>query len=101
MVSTMSRPSPFGSRIELIFYLSYSAGLGTNGADGGSGGTIEVFVDEESTHLLFAVQFEVHGGKEGKPGCHGKPGKEGLGGNGGGGHTWYVRGCPLTCVALF
>ena len=65
-----------------------SAGRGSNGADGGDGGTIEISVDEDNTHLLFAVQYDVKGGKGGSPGCHGQAGSGGQGGNGGAGHEW-------------
>ncbi|KAG8529861.1 uncharacterized protein KY384_005342 [Bacidia gigantensis] len=65
-----------------------NAGLGTNGADGGRGGTVEISIDEDNTHLLFAVQWDTRGGKGGKPGRHGNPGSEGTGGNGGVGHQW-------------
>lgn len=65
-----------------------SAGRGSNGADGGDGGIIEISVDEDDTHLLFAVQWDVRGGDGGAPGRHGQPGRGGQGGNGGAGHKW-------------
>ena len=66
----------------------YSAGEGSNGANGGDGGTIQIFVDEENIHLLLAVQWDLSGGQGGEPGRHGKSGNGGKGGPGGRGHTW-------------
>ena len=66
----------------------FSAGRGTNGADGGDGGIIEIHVDEENTHLLFSVNWDVSGGLGGAPGHHGNPERGGRGGHGGQGHTW-------------
>lgn len=66
----------------------HSAGEGTNGADGGDGGQIEIHLNEDNTHLLFAADWDVRGGLGGVSGCHGKPGKGGLGGQGGRGITW-------------
>lgn len=66
----------------------YSAGEGSNGADGGDGGTIQIIVDEENIHLLLAVQWDIRGGQGGEPGRHGKPGKGGKGGRGGKGYKW-------------
>ena len=67
---------------------AHSAGRGSNGADGGVGGTIEISVDEDNTHLLFAVQCNVSGGDGGAPGHHGKPGREGVRGIGGARYQW-------------
>ena len=66
----------------------YSAGRGSHGADGGLGGTIEVSVDEDNTHLLLVVQYDVNGGDGGEPGKHGAAGLQGAGGVGGAGHKW-------------
>ncbi|RDW66553.1 hypothetical protein BP6252_10188 [Coleophoma cylindrospora] len=65
-----------------------AAGKGTDGADGGNGGTIRIMVDEDKTHLLQAVDWDVRGGKGGPPGEHGSPGKAGKGGRGGHGISW-------------
>ncbi len=65
-----------------------SAGSGTNGADGGNGGVIHIYIDEDKTHLLMAVTWDIHGGRGGPPGEHGSPGQGGRGGRGGLGYTW-------------
>ena len=65
-----------------------SAGQGTHGANGGDGGFIELHVDEQNTHLLLAVKWDVRGGLGGAPGLHGNPGAAGRGGHGGQGHVW-------------
>ena len=59
-----------------------------NGADGGHGGDIRIYVDEENTHLLLASHCDTSGGKGGAPGSHGKPGRGGRGGVGGAGYRW-------------
>jgi hypothetical protein len=66
-----------------------SAGSGTYGADGGNGGSIDILVDENMTHLLIAVEWDTRGGSGGPPGHHGKPGKGGPGGKGGVAYEWY------------
>ncbi|RDW71671.1 hypothetical protein BP5796_07705 [Coleophoma crateriformis] len=68
-----------------------AAGKGTDGADGGNGGTIRIMVDEDKTHLLQAVDWDVRGGKGGPPGEHGCPGLAGKGGSGGRGISWLVN----------
>jgi hypothetical protein len=65
-----------------------SAGGGSNGADGGKGGRIRIYVDEDKTHLLLATSWDVNGGKGGPAGEHGVPGPGGKGGKGGQGYTW-------------
>lgn len=65
-----------------------SAGQGSNGADGGHGGNIEIHVDEHATHLLLSADWEVRGGLGGEPGHHGRPGLGGRGGRGGPDHNW-------------
>ena len=70
------------------FLNNLSAGLGSHGANGGDGGVIEIHVDEDNTHLLFAVKWDVRGGRGGAPGRHGDPGAGGRGGHGGQGHVW-------------
>ncbi|KAL9045598.1 MAG: hypothetical protein Q9214_001384 [Letrouitia sp. 1 TL-2023] len=80
-----------------------SAGRGTEGAVGGDGGSIEIFVDEDATHLLFASNWDVRGGQGGEPGRHGQPGKGGHRGIGGKGHKWtelvgYTYTCTPNCV---
>ena len=52
------------------------------------GGTIEISVDEDNTHLLFATQWDVSGGDGGAPGRHSRPGREGAGGVGGAKYKW-------------
>ncbi|KAN0122123.1 hypothetical protein V8E51_000449 [Hyaloscypha variabilis] len=79
------------------------AGAGTNGADGGKGGKIQVCVDENNTHLLLAMSWEVSGGKGGASGEHGSPGLGGKGGKGGLGVTWeeqngYQYRCTDNCA---
>lgn len=73
--------------IQVQINLLHSAGL-TSGVDGGRGGRIEISVDEDSTHLLFAVQWDISGGRGGDPGHHSEPGLGGHGGYGGSGHQW-------------
>jgi hypothetical protein len=68
----------------------HRAGNGTDGADGGRGGTIQIHVDEDKTHLLVAVDWEVKGGQGGPPGQHGTPGLGGKGGPGGQPLSWSV-----------
>lgn len=70
--------------------MHYSAGRGTNGGDGGDGGTINVFVDEDETHLLLATLWETRPGEGGPAGRHGDPGRGGRGGRGGAGCKWSV-----------
>lgn len=65
-----------------------SAGAGTNGGDGGNGGQVRIYVDEDKTHLLLAINWEVRGGKGGSAGEHGTPGPGGKGGRGGQSITW-------------
>jgi len=65
-----------------------SGGVGCPGADGGSGGSIKIYVDEDKTHLLLATYIDVKGGKGGEAGEHGKPGAGGRGGKGEQGHRW-------------
>jgi hypothetical protein len=65
-----------------------SAGHGTDGADGGNGGIVQIILDENNTHLLMAVKYDVRGGQGGNPGQHGQPGDGGTGGRGGDGHKW-------------
>jgi hypothetical protein len=72
---------------ELIVYPR--GGSGTNGADGGNGGIIRICVDEDKTHLLQAVNWDVQGGKGGAAGRHGKRGRGGKGGRGGHGLKWF------------
>lgn len=65
-----------------------SAGKGSDGADGGPGGTIEIVLHERQTHLLLATTWDVKGGRGGIAGKHGKAGKQGKGGSGGNAHEW-------------
>jgi hypothetical protein len=65
-----------------------SAGAGSNGADGGKGGMINICVDEDKTHLLLATTWDISGGKGGGAGEHGIPGPGGKGGEGGRSFTW-------------
>ena len=65
-----------------------SGGYGTDGADGGNGGTVFVRVKEQDAHLLLAVDWDIDGGKGGNSGAHGNPGDGGEGGDGGVGCTW-------------
>lgn len=79
------------------------AGQGSNGADGGEGGTLHVVVNENSTHLLMAVSFDVRGGKGGNAGVHGNAGIGGAGGIGGQGWKWkelvgYKFHCTNSCI---
>lgn len=78
------------SGIDELLIRNYSAGRGTNGGDGGDGGTIDVFLDEDETHLLLACSWDTRRGKGGPPGRHGNPGRGGRGGRGGAGCTWSV-----------
>ena len=66
------------------------AGNGTSGAKGGQGGTIQIHVDEDKTHLLLGVDWDVKGGKGGSPGKNGVPGVGGKGGSGGQAISWFV-----------
>ena len=65
-----------------------SAGSGSHGANGGDGGNVHIIVNENMTHLLYAVKWLVHGGLGGDPGDHGEPGQGGLGGPGGAPFEW-------------
>lgn len=65
-------------------------GLGSSGGNGGSGGTVKILTSEVNMHLIFALNWNVRGGKGGKAGKHGFPGRGGLGGRGGNGYKWYV-----------
>jgi len=65
-----------------------SAGRGSDGANGGPGGRIQVLLGPRSTHLLFALRWNVKGGLGGSAGQHGEPGTGGEGGAGGSGHEW-------------
>lgn len=56
------------------------AGRGTNGGNGGNGGTIDIILNEDSTHLLMAVSTDVRGGPGDVAGRHGRPG------------SWWERG---------
>jgi hypothetical protein len=70
--------------------LNYSAGRGTNGGDRGDGGTINVFLDEDDSHLLLASSWDTTGGKVGPADRHGNPGRGRRGGRGGAGCKWSV-----------
>lgn len=72
----------------IILRSNDSAGRGSDGADGGPGGTIDIVVHETQTNLLLATSWEVKGGKGGIAGIHGSPGKGGKGGKGGNSHEW-------------
>ncbi|KAK5123601.1 hypothetical protein LTR85_002639 [Meristemomyces frigidus] len=80
-----------------------NAGRGTDGGNGGDGGAIQVVLGAHSTHLLFALQWKVDGGRGGSAGQHGNPGKGGKGGAGGTAHEWnqfvgYKYYCTPNCV---
>jgi len=68
--------------------IDFSAGSGTDGANGGNGGRIQIKLTEENTYLLLATSWDVKGGNGGRAGEHGKPGSGGKGGQGGQGFTW-------------
>lgn len=76
------------SLAKMILRSNDSAGQGSDGADGGPGGTIEIVVHEAQTNLLLATSWDVKGGKGGMAGQHGRPGKGGKGGKGGDAHEW-------------
>jgi len=67
-----------------------SGGAGSDGANGGDGGIIEVSVHEEDMHLLIAVGWNIRGGDGGVRGVNGKGGRGGPGGPGGRGWSEYV-----------
>lgn len=69
-------------------FLSFSAGYGSNGANGGNAGSVFVTVHEDDLDLLAAVRWDISGGKGGLSGTHGEPGNGGVGGEGGAGCTW-------------
>lgn len=80
-----------------------AAGRGSNGAHGGAGGDIHVIMDQNSTHLIMAVSWDLKGGTGGRAGQHGAPGKGGKGGTGGQGWKWeelvgYKYFCTSSCV---
>jgi hypothetical protein len=50
-----------------------------------------VIVEENQTHILIALSFDLCGGAGGKAGKHGRPGKGGNMGKGGKGHEWCVE----------
>jgi hypothetical protein len=50
-----------------------------------------MYVDENRTHLLLAVSWDVRGGLGGAEGHHGQPGIGGTGGLGGQRFVWYLR----------
>lgn len=47
-------------------------------------------MNEDDTHLLLAVSWDVSGGAGGTAGQHGRPGNGGQGGRGGEGYSWFV-----------
>ena len=85
-----SKSTPRSSLATIILIPNDSAGQGSNGADGGPGGTIEIVVHEAQTNLLLATSWDVKGGKGGMAGQHGRPGEGGKGGKGGDSHEWYI-----------
>ena len=65
-----------------------SNGLASDGSHGGSGGKIIVRVPHDQTQLLYALGYNVSGGKGGSAGDHGRVGAGGPGGYGGDSFTW-------------